>query len=64
MTVYLKKKKKHNKTTSPGKIWKEIKQFARKWEVIGMLIKVDFMSLNVNLLIYSSVSGKGKEFIL
>lgn len=29
-----------------------------------MLIKVDFMSLNVNLLIFSSVSGRGKEFIL
>lgn len=29
-----------------------------------MLIKVNFTSLNVNLLIFSSVSGRGKEFIL
>lgn len=47
-----------------GAYWKEIKQFACKWDVIGMLIKVDFTSLNVNLLIFSSVSGREKEFIL
>jgi len=56
----LKKKKK----TSPGNIWKEIKQLACKWEVIGMLIKVDFTSPNINLLFFSTVSGRGKEFIL